>query len=356
MTAITEAPPVQRVRPPGALPAALGRAFRLALGRPALWPITLVGFLARGGIVLLGLPIIALPGPVGLATLVGPDLLDANGISGRVQVLLTIAALGVTVLIWLALLVSAAADAAAVARVVDDPDGPGASSGDSASSLPGPAARIWLIVQLAVLQALLLVPAALALVPATVALVAAAREEVLVPTRLEVPLALRVLEGAAQPLLVVLLLAVVGESFYARLAREVLLRRHGPESRPGRGGSFGATAARGLARLARRPLPHLLADLLGWGAIGGALLLGSGALTATWPLVMAAYLPGSGAAGTALAVGGALGLEFLAAVTLVVVLGIALTVLGAATAVRSALLTAAALEGRAPEGWTDERD
>jgi hypothetical protein len=356
MAGLTDAPRIQRVHPSGVLPAALAGAPRLAFGRPALWPITLVGFLARGGIVLLWLPILALPGPVGLATLVGPDLLDANGVSGRVQVLLTIAALGVTAMIWLALIVSAAADAAAFERVVDDPDGPSAPIGPSGSSAPRPASRAWLIVQLALLQALLLLPAALALVPATVALVDAARQEVLVPTHLDVPLVLRVLEGAAQPLLVVLLLAVVGESLYARLAREVLLARRERSLRPGQGDSLGGVAARGLARLVRRPLPHLMAELVGWAAIGAALLLGIGALTATWPLVRAAYLPGSGAAGTALGAGIGLGLQLLVTVALVLVLGIVLTVLGAATAVRSALLTAAALQGRAVEGWTDGRD
>ena len=40
--------------------------------RPALWIVALCGFLARGGIVLLVLPMIPLPSTVGMATFVGP--------------------------------------------------------------------------------------------------------------------------------------------------------------------------------------------------------------------------------------------------------------------------------------------
>ena len=352
MAALAEVPRLEHVRPRAGPAAALGRGVRLALGRPSLWPVTLVGFLARGGLILLWLPLLVLPGPVGLATLVGPDLLDANGVSARVQVLLTVAALLVAGLIWLALVASSAADAAAIEGFTPA-TGPTAAGPSAEGSSPvarrGRAARAWLVVELALLQALLLVPAALAAVPAAVAVIDAVRQELLVPTRLDVPLAIRVLEGSWQPLLVVLLLAAVGESLYARVAREVVLTVRPSEGSSVRRGAVAKAAARGLARLGRRPVPHLLADAVGWATIGAAVLLGYGALTAAWPVVMAAYLPASSAGNAGLAVG----IELLVTVGLVALLGAVLVVLAAASAVRSALLTGAALHGRETEGWSD---
>src|SRR5204863_4478136 len=59
----------------------VGVALRLTLGRPALWPVALVGFLARGGIVLFLLAVVTPPSPVGLANLVGPTAVTATGLN-----------------------------------------------------------------------------------------------------------------------------------------------------------------------------------------------------------------------------------------------------------------------------------
>jgi hypothetical protein len=52
----------------------MGAAFVATLERPAWWAMALAGFLVRGGILLLLLPIIALPTPAALATALAPTI------------------------------------------------------------------------------------------------------------------------------------------------------------------------------------------------------------------------------------------------------------------------------------------
>ncbi|MHB8674335.1 MAG: hypothetical protein ACYDAK_11755 [Candidatus Limnocylindrales bacterium] len=54
-------------------------AVRRTLEDPGLWPIALAGFLVRGGIGVVLLPLIPLPSAVGLANLVGPTAVTAAG-------------------------------------------------------------------------------------------------------------------------------------------------------------------------------------------------------------------------------------------------------------------------------------
>ena len=74
---------------------ALARAAIATRDRPSLWIVALCGFLARGGIALLALPIVPLPSTVGLATLVGPTSVTAAGLTPdsvvRLVVIITLA-------------------------------------------------------------------------------------------------------------------------------------------------------------------------------------------------------------------------------------------------------------------------
>ena len=51
-------------------------ALLVTLARPSTWVLALAAFLVRGGILVLCLPIVILPTPVGIANLVGPTLVD----------------------------------------------------------------------------------------------------------------------------------------------------------------------------------------------------------------------------------------------------------------------------------------
>ena len=80
---------------------ALSGGLLVTLARPATWPLALAAFRIRGGIVLLVLPIVVLPTPVGIGDVVGPSLtaialggVPAEAITGGVVAL-------VGLLVWL---------------------------------------------------------------------------------------------------------------------------------------------------------------------------------------------------------------------------------------------------------------
>ena len=54
--------------------ATLSIAFGAILARPATWPLALLTFLLRGGLLLVAAPILVLPSAVGLANVVVPWL------------------------------------------------------------------------------------------------------------------------------------------------------------------------------------------------------------------------------------------------------------------------------------------
>ena len=53
---------------------ALSEGLLVTLARPTTWPLALAAFLVRGGLVLVVLPIVVLPTPVGIGDVVGPTL------------------------------------------------------------------------------------------------------------------------------------------------------------------------------------------------------------------------------------------------------------------------------------------
>ena len=53
---------------------ALGRGLLVTLATPPTWPLALAAFLIRGGIILLVIPIVVVPTPVGLGNAFGPTL------------------------------------------------------------------------------------------------------------------------------------------------------------------------------------------------------------------------------------------------------------------------------------------
>ena len=109
----------------------LGAGARIALGAPSLWPVGLAAFLARGGIVLFALPILALPSVVGLTTFIGPNSVTAAGIAPRLVLLIALTTTVLVAWIVVATLIAAAADQVLVRAVV-------ASEPDSGRALRAP--------------------------------------------------------------------------------------------------------------------------------------------------------------------------------------------------------------------------
>ncbi len=149
-----------------------------------------MGFLGRGGLVLLILlPMLALPSPVSLSVLIGPDLVDANGLSARVAALLVLA--GFT-------------------GRASWSDRPRAGGAGRHRRVRGPAQRgrrgrpsrgrgagtALLVVELLALQLLAAVPVLVAALPAVVSVADLTRQEILLPSDQSLPLVVRVAEGA----------------------------------------------------------------------------------------------------------------------------------------------------------------
>lgn len=303
---------------------------------PALWSVGLVGCLARGGFLLILLPMLALPSPVSLSVLIGPDLVDANGLSARVAALLLLAGGLVVLALAGGLAIAALADVAAF-------DGGLSATGVGVPSRARrPTAR--LVAGLLALQLVAALPLLVALVPTVVVMAGVVRQEVLLPSDQSLPLAWRVIEGTWPWLVLVGVTALLATHIYSVVGRDLLARDAGllpPATRSSVAGRVLAAAG----ALFRRPLRAVAASVVVWalgilGAILAAALIALG-----WTIVQVVYLsPPAGA--TLLATVAAWSAAAAGTAVLVGLLGAALVVLGATAAMRSALLTRAALGGR----------
>jgi hypothetical protein len=187
------------------LGAALTGALLTTLASPLTWPLGLATFLLRGGILLVLLPIVVLPSPVGLGNLLAPILMTIvfQGIQGEVVVL----AVAGTVLIvgWLVVggLVAAIleADAArSVARDEDTAEAPGSGRDERFAAVDRALGARLLAARIAAHA-----PTAVILLLASVRLVDVAYAELTRPADVTAPIVLRVLSGAPE---VVILLAI----------------------------------------------------------------------------------------------------------------------------------------------------
>ena len=77
--------------------AALAGALLATLATPATWPLALAAFLVRGGLLVVVLPIVVLPSPVGLGNLLAPTLMTVvfRGVSVGVVVIVGLVVLAI---------------------------------------------------------------------------------------------------------------------------------------------------------------------------------------------------------------------------------------------------------------------
>jgi hypothetical protein len=265
----------------------LGTAVLTVLARPRLWALGLAGFLARGGIVLLVLPILTLPSVVGVTTFVGPTAITAAGLSAR---FVALAAVAVPILAtWLVAgtLVGAAVDVALVREALR-PDGatgwPGADPdrGDRG-----------LLRRLLAVRLITLVPLGLALAWGVARLVEVGYRELILPGDLARPFVLRVLAGAPEVVLALLVAWLVGEVVGAVAVRLAIVE----------GRSAGPALRGALRSIARRPLAPL--GILG-ATLGGSIVVVAppvAAATIAWQAVRTSFLGSAEPASALLAVG-----------------------------------------------------
>jgi hypothetical protein len=262
--------------------AALTGALLITLATPATWPLALGAFLVRGGIVLVTVPVVVLPTPVGLGNVLAPAITPiALGSVPPAVVVASIAGF-VAVVAWIVLggWLAAALEAEGARIVARDPDlvGPGGTVARPVTAGPGRVA--WRILAARLLT---LFPLAVAFAWGAVRVVAVTYDELVVPSDTATPIVVRVVRAAPEVILVVLAAWVLGEILGAVAARRIALDGDGV------GASLRAAGTRSvrhpLAALARFLLPTTALALVlvptaiatgsAWEALGGALRGGS---------------------------------------------------------------------------------
>ena len=253
------------------------RMVRLAASRSVasleLWPVALAGFLARGGIVIVCLPVVVVPSLVGLGTLVGPASLTPNGpTAGLIVRLALVIILGLATLV-LGTIIGAAAEVALVE--------------------PGSSGRPGLLGRVSLVRLVSLVPIALALALGLPRVGQAAYLELTAPTNLTDPIALRVVVQVPEVVGLIALAWAAGEAWGGLAVRLVVLRRVGVLA--ALTGAIGLVVRRPLAMLAAIVFPllvmlavlALVLGVLGWSwALARDQLLGQAGLAGIGPMIV----------------------------------------------------------------------
>ena len=256
--------------------AALTGALLATLVNPAAWPLALAAFLLRGGILLVLLPIVVLPTPVGLGNALAPTLTAmAFGSVSAEEVILAVG-LWIAAFAWLVVggWIAAALEIDGIRIVAGDED-----VRSLAQRVPAihdarrPAARVLTA------RLLALVPLAIVLVWGAVRIVLVTYRELTSPFDVSTPIGVRVLLAAPEVVVAVLVAWMAGEIVGAVAARRIVLEGEG----------VGAAVRSAVVLVVRHPLlmlarfwpptavlilvlvPGALAAASGWTAVDGVL-------------------------------------------------------------------------------------
>jgi hypothetical protein len=221
--------------------------------------VALVGFLIRGGIVLIALPSVVLPSVIGIAGATGVDYISISGEPTQWLVEVVLGA-SVAAVVWLTVagLVGSLVDVWLVDMALD------ARRPATRGRLPLP--RMALLVRLLAIRMICLVPLAIALVWAAGQIFSATYDELTTPTNLATPLPLRVVFAATSAVTVVAAAWLVTETIAAIAIRRQILAGNGIWR------SLGGAAW----QLVRRPVSTLLTVFISYStsvvAVGLALV------------------------------------------------------------------------------------
>jgi hypothetical protein len=234
------------------------------LERPVTWPIGLAGFLARGGIIALLLPIVVLPTPSGIADVVAPEITSfAFGLVSPAFIVL-IAVVGAFIAGWV--LIGGAAGAWADVELIRET----AESEELGLSVP-PANRRTILRAFRV-RLLSSVPLALAIAFGAREIIDAAYAELTTPFEIVTPLFIRVLDDVPGAIGLVLLTWAICEAAGGLGERRVVLR--------------GAGIARGLRDgwldLFRHPLSSIATIVVTNLVVGVAVVSSALAASVAW--------------------------------------------------------------------------
>lgn len=205
--------------------AALTGALLTTLATPVTWPLALAVFLLRGGILLVALPIVVLPTPVGLGNVLAPTIMSIAFGSVTVGLLVVSSTIVVGVLAWLLLggWIAAALEAEGVRVVALDAEvsehrepAPGSMPAEDAGS-----GRIAARILVARLVAY--IPLGLALSWGSLRFVFTAYGELTSPSDVTMPIVLRVVRASPEVVVAIVLAWMIGEIVGAMAARRIAL-------------------------------------------------------------------------------------------------------------------------------------
>jgi hypothetical protein len=261
---------------------ALGRAVTATRERPALWIVALCGFLARGGIVPLVLPMIPLPSTVGMATFVGPTSVTAAGLTP--DSVARIGLLAAVVVGWFLVgnAIGALTDRAIVSAIVP-----------ASRAAEPPRARLVLSIVAVRLLALLPFIAVVAVTARSVGELV--YQELILPSDITSPIVFRVVQGARLQVGAIVVAWVVGEVLGGIAVRLAILE----------GRSFGRAIGGALAYVVRHPLATVVGSLASLAALLLAIvpaLLAIGVAWASLAVAVSGRLDGSAVAGATIVV------------------------------------------------------
>jgi hypothetical protein len=270
-------------------------AARGVLSSPVMWVVGAAGFLARGGILVLALPILSLPTPVGVTLLVPPLSVTTSGISSVFLPELLAAGAVTLLVVALGLLVGALADAVVYRQLVDLARAHATAALDTAAhataapgsilpaAMPGPRGGApRLVAKLIGVEVLALLPAIAMSIFTVSRLIAVGEQEYLLPSSTSVPYVARVLNGASTALVALGACLLLADVVNALVSRRLLRGAYRPAKVPMGGRPRPAARAeqalRGAARMAATWLaawlvtivslvPGLLAIALAWPAV-----------------------------------------------------------------------------------------
>jgi hypothetical protein len=253
------------------LGATLAASLIVVLARPASWPLALLGFLVRGGWLVIVAPIVVLPTAVGLGNVVAPWLEDVA--FGRSTAgWLTVAAIsGVIAIGWLVGggLIAAWAEIETI-RVVSDRAG---STGRGRWGLASRVLAARLVAHL---------PLVVAATFGLARLVSVAYRELTLPSQTSVPAVVRVLVGAPDAVIAIVVAWLFGETVGALATRRIVVSGAGVRAALGQSLTGGRVLGRSLALAAVTTLVLLavliatgLATASAWDALASELALGS---------------------------------------------------------------------------------
>ncbi len=212
--------------------AALIGALLATLETPATWPLALAAFLVRGGLVLVLVPIVVLPTPVGFGNVFAPALgsIAFGSISTGLVVTSVVAALVVVAWIVFGGWLAAGLEAEAAWMIADDEDvrapaDPGGSPVEAVRHRPTGTPRV--AARMLVARLIAYIPLAVVLAAGTVRIVLVTYRELTSPLDTSTPIVLRVLRATPEVIVAVVVAWTLGEMVAAIAARRIALAGDG---------------------------------------------------------------------------------------------------------------------------------